>query len=90
MNPKGILFYFAILPQFVSPAAGPLWPQALLLGATTSLLCLVLYFAAGVLADAGSRRRVDNAGSGKLVSRAAGAVLVVAIALVATTRLPGA
>lgn len=88
LNPKGILFYFAILPQFVSPTAGPLWSQALLLGATTSFLCLVLYFATGLAAGAGSRRWVTSAGRNKLVARGAGAVLVVAIVLVATTRFP--
>ncbi|WP_043540308.1 LysE family translocator [Salinarimonas rosea] len=90
LNPKGILFYFAILPQFVSPAQGPLWSQALLLGATTSGLCLVLYFAAGLFADAGSRRWVGSPRRRRLVARGAGAVLLVAIVLVATTRFPAA
>lgn len=90
LNPKGILFYFSILPQFVTPAAGPLWLQALLLGATTSLLCLALYFAAGLLASAGSRRWATSPERRRLIARVAGAVLVVAIVLVATTRVPGA
>lgn len=90
LNPKGILFYFSILPQFVTPAAGPLWRQALLLRATTSLLCLALYFAAGLLASAGSRRWATSPERRRLIARAAGVVLVVAIVLVATTRLPGA
>ena len=90
LNPKGILFYFSILPQFVSPAQGPLWSQALLLGATTSLLCLVLYFAAGLFANAGSRRWVTSRERRRLVARAAGGVLVVAIVLIATTRFPAA
>jgi threonine/homoserine/homoserine lactone efflux protein len=32
-NPKSLLFMFAFLPQFVDPAAGPVWQQLLILGA---------------------------------------------------------
>lgn len=31
-NPKSLLFMFAFLPQFVDPAAGPVWLQLLVLG----------------------------------------------------------
>jgi threonine/homoserine/homoserine lactone efflux protein len=31
-NPKSFLFMFAFLPQFVDPAAGPVWLQLLVLG----------------------------------------------------------
>lgn len=88
LNPKGILFYFSILPQFIVPAGGPLWSQALVLGVTTSFLCLVIYFVAGLSAHAGSRRWVTSASRRRLVARLAGLVLVLAIAMVAATRFP--
>lgn len=89
LNPKGILFYFSILPQFVTPGVGPIWRQALLLGVTTSVLCLVLYFAAGLLASAGSRRWATDPARRRVVARVAAAILLVAVCLVATTRPPG-
>lgn len=34
MNPKALLFCSILLPQFVSPEAGPMWLQMIVLGAT--------------------------------------------------------
>ncbi|WP_017348187.1 LysE family translocator [Pantoea sp. A4] len=36
-NPKSLLFMFAFLPQFVEPAAGPVWLQLLVLGSIQKL-----------------------------------------------------
>lgn len=36
-NPKSLLFMFAFLPQFVDPAAGPVWSQLLVLGSLQKL-----------------------------------------------------
>lgn len=36
-NPKSLLFMFAFVPQFVDPAAGPVWLQLLLLGSLQKL-----------------------------------------------------
>jgi threonine/homoserine/homoserine lactone efflux protein len=43
LNPKTALFFFAFLPQFVSPARGPVAPQVVFLGVLFTLL--------GVLSD---------------------------------------
>lgn len=40
-NPKTIAFFVAVLPQFVSPAAGPVWAQLLLLGLVFQTIALV-------------------------------------------------
>ena len=40
LNPKTALFFLAFLPQFANPAAGPLAPQLLLLGAIVTLTAL--------------------------------------------------
>lgn len=40
-NPKTIAFVVAVLPQFVSPAAGPVWAQLLLLGLVFQTIALV-------------------------------------------------
>lgn len=38
LNPKTALFFIAFLPQFVDPAAGPVWLQFLMLGWIVNLL----------------------------------------------------
>ncbi|MFN3686744.1 LysE family translocator [Salinarimonas sp.] len=86
LNPKGILFYFSILPQFIVPAGGALWRQALILGSTTSFLCLVIYCAAGLSAHAGSKRWVTSASRRRTVARLAGVMLILAIAMIAGAR----
>lgn len=76
LNPKGIIFYVAFLPQFVIPDA-PVAPQLWLLAATFIALALInatLYtvFAASLsdlLSSAHARRRFDLAG-GALLSAA--------------------
>jgi homoserine/homoserine lactone efflux protein len=73
-NPKAMIFYGALLPQFIDPAA-PFAPQFLVLGVMTLAIdfsALILY---GWLADRGARM----AGGPKLLQwfdRAAGAFLV--------------
>lgn len=60
LNPKPVLFMMAFLPQFVVPAAGPVWQQIVALGlvfAFTGTLVTMLYGAvAGVAGKALARR----------------------------------
>ncbi len=43
MNPKGILLFFAYLPQFVSPDAGSVPMQLLIVGTLFTLMCGSVY-----------------------------------------------
>ena len=54
LNPKAWLFILAVYPQFMSPAFGPLLPQALVMGALTIATQFVVY---GGLALAAARGR---------------------------------
>jgi threonine/homoserine/homoserine lactone efflux protein len=49
VNPKTALFFLALLPQFVAPAAGPAWLQLLLLGSTFVVLGFFTNFLYGCI-----------------------------------------
>ncbi len=53
-NPKTVVFFVALLPQFVAPAAGPVWLQLLALGAT---FCLIAVASDGLVAVVASGAR---------------------------------
>ena len=79
LNPKGMLIYFALLPQFMH-AGGSVAQQALVLSLTFISLCAAFYAAlSGVLAAAGRsggfndryRRWVEGVSGGLLLTAAA-------------------
>lgn len=83
-NPKALLYFVALLPQFVDPAK-PVAMQMLVFGLT----CVALdVFAYSLYAWLGSktRRFSANAGFVKASNRAAGGLLMVAGALMATVK----
>ena len=85
LNPKAWLFILAVYPQFMTPAYGPLAPQALVMGTMTVAVQFVVY---GGLALAAARGRDGLMSSPVLtiwVGRAAG-LLLVAIAAYALLR----
>lgn len=78
LNPKAWLFIMAVYPQFMRPDYGPIAVQAVVMGAMTIVMQLLVY---GVVAlGAGQARTLltGNASATILVGRAAGALIIVA------------
>ncbi|MGA5898989.1 LysE family translocator [Streptomyces venetus] len=75
LNPKALLLYFSLFPQFIDPAGG--WPVATqtgLLGVLHMTVCTVVYLAIGVLARAVLRTRPSAA---RAVTRVSGVMMIV-------------
>lgn len=74
INPKGLLFYVALVPQFVSPEASlPVPVQSGLLGLTFVLLVGVVYSAVALLAR---RLLHSRPGAARKVTLASGVIMV--------------
>ncbi|HKO57213.1 MAG TPA: LysE family translocator [Thermoanaerobaculia bacterium] len=82
-NPKAIVFFTALLPQFVDPRAGRLALQFFILGVISVVIELPVLAAYGFLADRG---RALYGRHGKWVERVAGGFLVAAGVKLAATR----
>ncbi len=75
LNPKLTLFLLAFLPQFVDPAAGPVWLQTLVLGSIFSVTAAIGDTAVALAAgSAGGRLRGLIRGRG--LARASGVVYI--------------
>jgi threonine/homoserine/homoserine lactone efflux protein len=87
LNPKGLLLYLALLPQFARP--GPGWPVAAqigLLGVLHMSDCAVVYSAVAVLARLLLGTRVAAA---RALARVSGAVMIAVGAALLIERLAG-
>jgi threonine/homoserine/homoserine lactone efflux protein len=83
-NPKALLFFGALFPQFINSSA-PQWPQFLVLGATFvffEALWLTLY----ALSAAKAKRWLQQPRRAQLFNRVTGVVFLAAAALVAGSR----
>ncbi len=80
LNPKAYLFTAAVYPQFLTPAYGPLWRQAIVMGLLTVATQGAIY--GGFALAAGQSRAWFGANSSATayIGRAAGALLI-AVAL---------
>ncbi|MEM6727443.1 MAG: LysE family translocator [Pseudomonadota bacterium] len=84
LNPKGIGFFIAFVPQFITPAA-PFAPQAAILIATFVGLAAVNALAYALAADA-MRARLTRPGIIHRLTQAGGLTLIAMAALTATLR----
>jgi threonine/homoserine/homoserine lactone efflux protein len=84
LNPKGILFFAAFLPQFIDPAR-PLWPQVLVFMVTFDVLAALIQ-GGYILAMGRARGAIASPRLLKNMNRAGGAMLVGAGLLTATLK----
>ncbi|WP_329225487.1 LysE family translocator [Streptomyces sp. NBC_00111] len=87
LNPKALLLYFALFPQFMDPAGG--WPVAAQTGLLSTVhlaACTVVYLAVGVLARTVLRTRPSAA---RAVTRVSGAMMIAVGAFLLVERLAG-
>jgi threonine/homoserine/homoserine lactone efflux protein len=85
LNPKGLLVFLALLPQFASPRGSwPLPAQLGVLGLVFTLTCAVFYFSLGSFA-----RKILHArpAAARAVTRFSGAAMIVIGALLLAERL---
>jgi threonine/homoserine/homoserine lactone efflux protein len=87
LNPKGILFFAAFMPQFIDPHRATL-PQVLILGGTFDLIAAASLVAYIVMVTR-ARRVAASARAVKMINRAGGTMLIGAGLLTATLRHRG-
>ena len=86
LNPKGLLVFLALLPQFASPRGNwPLSAQFAVLGLVFTLTCAIFYLSMGSFA-----RRILNArpAVARVITRFSGAAMIVIGVLLLVERLP--
>ncbi|SCB14292.1 LysE family translocator [Rhizobium hainanense] len=76
INPKAYLFIFAVYPQFLKPDYGPMWIQAVIMGAMTIATQFAVYGALAVTAGRSRDLLVANPKATAFAGRAAGLLLV--------------
>ncbi|MFD8420874.1 LysE family translocator [Streptomyces sp. NPDC059466] len=87
LNPKALLLYFSLFPQFIHPATG--WPVAAqtgLLSAVHLTACAVVYLGVGVLARTVLSTRPPAA---RVVTRVSGAMMIAIGIFLLVERLAG-
>ncbi|MHA6686573.1 LysE family translocator [Mesorhizobium sp. A556] len=76
LNPKAWLFILAVFPQFMKPEYGPLWLQAVIMGAMTVTVQLVVYGGLALAVGTGREALAGNPTTTIWVGRGAGALLI--------------
>lgn len=75
-NPKIVLFFFAFLPQFVSPASAHPTRDLVFLGVLYALLALPIKMSVGLAAGSVSERVLQSSAALKWMNRIGGTVLI--------------
>lgn len=78
LNPKAWLFVLAVYPQFIRPAFGPLWSQALVIGVMVAAVQFAVYGSLGLLAAQGRNAFAGNPHFTIWSGRIAGLLLIAA------------
>ncbi|PBC84207.1 Threonine/homoserine/homoserine lactone efflux protein [Streptomyces sp. 2224.1] len=87
LNPKALLLYFSLFPQFIDPATGwPIAAQTGLLGTLHMTACAVVYLGVAVLARTVLKTRPSAA---RAVTRCSGAMMIVIGGLLLVESLTG-
>ncbi|MER9304016.1 LysE family translocator [Mesorhizobium sp. M0293] len=76
INPKAYLFVFAVYPQFLKPAYGPIWMQASIMGLMTIAMQFAVYGGLAITAGRSRNLLVANPRATAFAGRAAGLLLV--------------
>ena len=76
INPKAYLFIFAVYPQFLKLDYGPMWIQAVIMGAMTMTTQFAVYGGLAITAGRSRNLLVANPRATALAGRAAGLLLV--------------
>ncbi|MGB8813478.1 MAG: LysE family translocator [Paracoccaceae bacterium] len=76
LNPKAYLFTLATFPLFVKPIYGPVWRQALVMGAMTMLMQFWVYGSMALAADRMRQGLAGNPAVTVLIGRAAGGLFL--------------
>ncbi|KAA1178044.1 LysE family translocator [Rhizobium tropici] len=76
INPKAYLFIFAVYPQFLKPDYGPMWIQAIIMGAMTIATQFAVYGGLAITAGRSRGLLVANPQATAFAGRAAGLLLV--------------
>jgi threonine/homoserine/homoserine lactone efflux protein len=75
-NPKALLFFTALVPQFINPHAG-VWPQMLILALTSVVIEFFVQLLYATAADRASHLAA-RPGFARITNRVAGSLLIAA------------